>query len=114
MLALAAGGMAVKPENPLVELGSRWTPIFADASRDFQHLAEVRSFRRTRDGLRLRARTNEGEAAEVRLSIVAPQGLRVQLVVSEAPPATTPMLVERRRSAVPITVAADDAEGPLS
>ncbi len=104
----------MKPENRLVELGGRWTPIFADTARDFQHLAEWRSFRQMRTGLRLRAVTSEGERAEVRLDFVTPEVLRVQLIVAERPPATTPMLLGRRRPPVPTAVTADEEAVHLS
>jgi alpha-D-xyloside xylohydrolase len=96
-----------KPNNPLLELHSRWRPIFLDPDREYHQLMAISSFRRTKSGVRFRLGVDDGSLARLALTFVQPDVVRVQLFLEEPPPRTTPMLVRQRPAPVDVELSSD-------
>ncbi len=103
-----------EPRSPLVELTGHWRPIFADPERDYHYLTAIRSVRRTRRGARFVLAADDGNAANLALTFVRPEVIRVQLFLNEAPPRTTPMLVLKQSPPVELAFQANDKDVTVS
>jgi len=103
-----------KPFGPLLELADRWRPIFADPDRDYFHLTELRSARRTRNGARLEVAADNGSIIHLALTFVRPEVLRVQLFGDSPPPRRTPMLLNATPEPVAVAFQRDRESVSLS
>jgi alpha-D-xyloside xylohydrolase len=96
-----------KANNPLLELDARWRPIFADPQRDYHYLTAIDSFRRTEGGARLRLTADDDSPANLILTFVRPEIVRIQLFRDRRPPRSTPMLVPQQPTQVEMNVRSD-------
>jgi len=96
-----------KANNPLLELDSRWRPIFADPQRDYHYLTAIDSFRRTKAGARFRLTADDDTRLHLDLTFVQPEIVRIELFRDTRPPRTTPMLVPQRPAPVEVDVVSD-------
>ncbi len=84
-----------RPGGPLLEFSEDWTPIFADAGREYAYLAQMASQRAVEGGAEFEARTDGGETVRVSIVFARPEVVRLRAWLGEqAPPAESPMLVE--------------------
>jgi alpha-glucosidase (family GH31 glycosyl hydrolase) len=97
----------MKANNPLLELDSRWRPIFADPQRDYTHITAIDSFRRVANGVRLRLAADDDTRLNLVLTFVRQEIVRIQLFRDQRPPRTTVMLVPQQQTPVDVDVRAD-------
>ena len=94
----------IKATHPLNELAQRWRPIFADPDREYHCLDSLRSFRRSRSGGRFQLATDDRTPAQLVVTFVQPEIVRIQAYVDVRAPAVTPMLVPQKAAGGDIEV----------
>ncbi|MGQ9571727.1 MAG: TIM-barrel domain-containing protein [Dehalococcoidia bacterium] len=100
--------------NPLTELAGHWCPIFAEPGRQYHYLVALHSVRRIRNGARFSLTTDDGTTAQLVMTFVQPEVVRIQLFLEEQPPRATPMLLPARPTPVEVGLRQDGSTVTLA
>jgi len=82
----------MKANSTLIDMAGLNMPIFGDPEREYDYLLALVSWRPLDGGIEATVESFEERTARVRLQFVTPEIVRVQAILDQEPPASTPML----------------------